>query len=124
VVDGADLCTILVVEDDLTIAEIMRILLEDDGCHTITAATGSEALQQFAAEQPDLIILDLNLPDVDGLELLSQLGDVPVIVVSARARVPRAEGNVVAVLDKPFDATLLGETVQGVVATLRSRARH
>jgi len=108
-------CTILVVEDDPTIAEILRILLEDDGCDIIVAANGQEALDALEAGQPDLVTLDLNLPDMDGLELLGQFGGAPVIVLSARAYVPRDQGNIIAVLEKPFDATRLGDAVQGAL---------
>jgi DNA-binding response OmpR family regulator len=106
------------VEDDPTIAEILRILLEDDGCHIITAASGGEALLAIEQERPDLVTLDLNLPDMDGLELLGRLGDVPVVIVSARSYVPRGAGRILAVLHKPFDATRLGEIVHEAIGSL------
>jgi DNA-binding response OmpR family regulator len=120
-------CTVLVVEDDPTIAEILRILLEDDGCRIVTAATGAAALDLAREERLDLVTLDLNLPDMDGLELLGQLGDVPVIVVSARSHVPRGHHRIVAVLPKPFDATRLEEAVRdalGCPGYQRARGRE
>jgi CheY-like chemotaxis protein len=110
--------TILVVEDDPAIADILQILLEDAGCEIIRARSGQEAIELAREHHPDLVTLDLVLPDMDGREILRQLsGDpdlalVPVIVVSARPYGPVPEGNVVGALLKPFDATELDELVR------------
>jgi DNA-binding response OmpR family regulator len=110
--------TVLVVEDDPTISAILRIFLEDSGCHIIVAEMGEEAVRLAHEVKPDLITLDLALPDIDGTEVLRQInGDadlahVPVIVVTARRYEPRPEENVTAVLQKPFDATELEATVR------------
>jgi two-component system KDP operon response regulator KdpE len=104
--------TILVVEDDATISEMLRILLEDEGCTIAAASSGKAAIGELERLRPDLVTLDLNLPDMDGLQLLNHLGDIPTIIVSARAYVPRGQGNVIAVLEKPFDVTRLSEAVE------------
>jgi len=105
-------CTILVVEDDATISEMLRILLEDEGCTIVTASSGAAAIIELEQLRPDLVTLDLNLPDMDGLQLLTHLGDIPTVIVSARAYVPRGQGNIIAVLEKPFDVTRLSEAVE------------
>jgi Response regulators consisting of a CheY-like receiver domain and a winged-helix DNA-binding domain len=78
---------ILVVDDDSVLQRTLRINLRARGYEVLLADTGQEALQVFAAEQPELIILDLGLPDLDGVEVLRRLrrrSVVPVIVLSAR----------------------------------------
>lgn len=110
--------TILVVEDDPTISAILRIFLEDSGCRIVVAEQGGEAVRLAREVHPDLITLDLALPDIDGTEVLRQLNvdadlaHVPVIVVTARRFEPRPDENVTAVLQKPFDATELEDTVR------------
>ena len=109
--------TILVVEDDPTISAILRIFLEDSGCQIVVAEQGKEAVRMAREIRPDLITLDLALPDIDGTEVLRQinadteLSDVPIVVVTARRFEPRPDERVTAVLQKPFDATELEETV-------------
>jgi DNA-binding response OmpR family regulator len=109
--------TILVIEDDPTISAILRIFLEDSGCRIVVAEQGQEAVRLAREVHPDLITLDLALPDIDGTEVLRQintdadLARVPVIVVTARRFEARSEDNVTAVLYKPFDATELEDTV-------------
>src|SRR6266571_2098910 len=109
--------TILVIEDDPTISAILRIFLEDSGCRIVVAEEGHEAVRLAREVHPDLITLDLALPDIDGTEVLRQLNadaelaHVPVIIVTARRFEPRPDENVTAVLQKPFDATELEQTV-------------
>jgi DNA-binding response OmpR family regulator len=110
--------TILVVEDDPTISAILRIFLEDSGCRIFVAERGDEAIRLAHEVHPDLVTLDLALPDMEGTEVLRQmnsdadLAHVPVIVVTARRYEPRPDENVTAVLQKPFDATELEDTVR------------
>jgi len=110
--------TILVVEDDPTVSDILRILLEDDGFRIVTALSGREALELAWSDPPNLITLDLNLPDMDGYRLLDELRnqpggqEIPIVVVSGRQYEPRPDDHVVAALPKPFDATELDEVVR------------
>jgi len=110
--------TILVVEDDPTISEILRILLEDSGCRILTAMDGAEAISLARRERPDLITLDMRLPDMDGVEVLGKLradhtlAVIPVIVVSARDLKASDHPGVFAVLPKPFDAVELDHLVR------------
>ncbi len=79
--------TILVVEDDQDIQRVLLDQLELDGYIVRGAATGQEALEIFNSSDPDLVILDLTLPDIDGLIICQHLrkrSNVPVIILSAR----------------------------------------
>ena len=110
--------TILVVEDDPIISALLRIFLEDSGSRIVVAEEGEEAVRLARELRPDLITLDLALPDMDGTEVLRQLnGDaslarVPVIVVTARRYTPRPDERVAVVLEKPFDAAQLEDSVR------------
>jgi len=78
---------VLVVEDDRDIADSLELFLRRDGHHTERAHDGRRALELVHATRPDLVLLDLGLPEVDGLEVLRTIraaSDLPVIVVTAR----------------------------------------
>jgi two-component system, OmpR family, alkaline phosphatase synthesis response regulator PhoP len=79
--------TVLVVEDEASIASFVSLYLKNAGYAVKTAATGAEALQQAGSGDLALIILDLMLPDVDGIEVCRRLrksGDVPILMLTAR----------------------------------------
>lgn len=118
--------TILVIEDEPPLQKFLRVALESQG-HAVTEAAGGEAgLRHAAVGQPDLVILDLGLPDVDGVEVCRRLREwsaVPVIVVSARGR----EQDKVAALDAGADDYLtkpfgVGELLARVRVALRRAA--
>jgi len=78
---------ILVVDDELDIVKVVRAYLEQSGFHVITASDGQQALAVFRHEQPDLIVLDLNLPKMDGLDVCRAIrreSSVPIIMLTAR----------------------------------------
>ena len=80
--------TILVVDDEPKLVTVVRAYLERDGYRVVTAGNGAAALDQFRQAKPDLIILDLMLPEVDGLEVsrrIRQESRVPIIMLTARA---------------------------------------
>jgi two-component system, OmpR family, response regulator AdeR len=79
---------VLVVEDEVTLAETIELYLRHEGFRTERAADGERALELFRAAQPDLVLLDLGLPKVDGMEVLRRIrttSDVPVVILTARA---------------------------------------
>ena len=79
--------TVLVVDDEPQIAQIARDYLQHAGFGVIVAGDGREALASARAEQPDLVVLDLGLPGIDGLEVARALrreSDVPIIMLTAR----------------------------------------
>ncbi len=78
---------ILVVDDELEIVKVVRAYLEQSGFRVITASDGQQALAVFRHEKPDLVVLDLNLPKLDGLDVCRAIrrdGNTPVIMLTAR----------------------------------------
>ena len=79
--------TVLVVDDEQSLREALAWSLEQDGHRVITAADGREALEKFRAEQPDLVLLDLMLPELSGMEvcrILRHESGVPILMLTAR----------------------------------------
>ncbi|HEX4829532.1 MAG TPA: response regulator transcription factor [Trebonia sp.] len=79
---------VLVIDDEPNIRELVQVALKFHGCAVTAGASGREALQRAATDHPDLIVLDVMLPDIDGFEvcrrLRAQANDVPVIFLTAR----------------------------------------
>jgi two-component system KDP operon response regulator KdpE len=93
---------VLVIEDDPAIRRFLRAVLPAKGYRLLEATTAADGLEKAARERPDLVVLDLGLPDRDGLGVISELREwsrVPVIVLSARAQ----EHDKVAALDRGAD---------------------
>ena len=79
---------ILVVEDEKTISGLIKAILTANGYDVIQASTGSEAFSMISSHCPDLVVLDLGLPDMDGMDIISTVRSwtsMPIIVVSARS---------------------------------------
>lgn len=95
--------TILLIEDERSISNFICRALNASDYKTIPAVTGKEGITMFFSHQPDLVLLDLGLPDMDGLEVLNQLSDLPqetpIIIISARDR----ESEKVKALDMGAD---------------------
>lgn len=83
---------ILAVDDEKHIVRLVQINLEKEGYEVITANTGREALEKVAAEKPDLVIMDVMMPEMDGLEALAALkndeatANIPIIMLTAKAQ--------------------------------------
>jgi CheY-like chemotaxis protein len=81
--------TILIGDDDAAIRSLLTDLLESEGYHTATAKSGTEVMRQARSEPPDLIILDLRMPDLTGIEIMRRLRDeglsIPVLLICASA---------------------------------------
>lgn len=86
--EGDPIPKVLVVDDEPNIRELVQVALKFHGCAVTTSATGTDALALAAAAKPDLIVLDVVLPDIDGFEVCRRLraidNDVPVIFLTAR----------------------------------------
>ncbi len=94
---------VLIVDDEPAIRRLLRTSLQAQGYRTLEADTGARAVAQIAGEKPDLVLLDLGLPDMDGLEvirLVRAATAVPIVVVSSR----EDERGKVAALDLGADA--------------------
>lgn len=115
---------VLVVDDEAAILRFLKPALEANGYQVAGAATAAEGIQRIAAETPDIVLLDLGLPDGDGKDIIRQVrefSDVPMVVLSARER----EAEKIEALDlgaddyvnKPFN---VGE----LLARMRTALRH
>jgi two-component system KDP operon response regulator KdpE len=118
---------VLVVEDERTMVRLLKAALTSHGYRVVEASSGEEALRQAATRAPDVVVLDLGLPDLDGLEVTRRLREwsaVPIVVVSARGQ----EGDKIKALDagaddyvtKPFS---VGELLARMRVALRHAAR-
>ncbi|HET9042224.1 MAG TPA: response regulator [Burkholderiales bacterium] len=116
--------SVVVVEDDPQIRRFLRTVLPAEGFDVHEAETGERGLVEAATRKPDLVILDLGLPDLDGVEVVRRLREwstVPVIILSARAR----EQDKVAALDAGADDYLTKPFGAGeLLARLRVALRH
>ena len=113
---------ILIVEDEKNIAQFIAAVLDGQGYETIQARTGAEGLSMISSHCPDLIILDLGLPDMDGLEILRQLrswSSLPVVVVSARSherdKVTALDQGADDYLTKPFHLAELNARIKCII---------
>ena len=118
---------VLIVDDDPAIRDVLRIALIQAGFQTVEAADGAAALAQFAAARPDVVVLDVMLPELDGTDVcraLRQRSAVPILFLSSRdAEVDRIVGLEIGgddYLTKPFSPR---ELVARVRALLRRVAR-
>ena len=78
---------VLIIEDELEIAELISLYLKKDGIDAVVSDTGEEGLEHFYRDNFDLVVLDLNLPGIDGFEFLQQVrksSNIPVVIVSSR----------------------------------------
>jgi two-component system KDP operon response regulator KdpE len=115
---------VLVVDDDIALSKALRIGLTARGDEVVTAATGTDGITQVAVAHPDLVILDLGLPDLDGLEVcrrIREFSSVPIVVLSAygdeHRKVEALDGGADDFITKPFGMAELE-------ARLRVAVRH
>src|SRR5574341_1987377 len=118
---------ILVVDDELAIRRFLRTSLGAQGYQIFEAATGEDGVQEIALHRPDLVILDLGLPDMEGIEIVRQLREwtqMPVIILSVRdqdaAKVAALDAGADDYLTKPFS---LGELMARIRVALRRAAQ-
>ena len=115
---------ILVVEDDTAIRKLIATTLETQGYHYHTAETGEASILEAASKQPDMMILDLGLPDMDGVDIIKKVrtwSNMPIIVVSARSedrdKIDALDAGADDYLTKPF-------SVEELLARLRVSLRR
>ncbi|MGH2807674.1 MAG: response regulator transcription factor [Actinomycetota bacterium] len=117
---------ILICDDDPAILRVLQVNLEVEGYTTLLAHHGEEALEVAEKEKPDLIILDIMMPRLDGYQTCERLKadeslkDIPVVFLSAKAQQSDIEkGKTYGVADyltKPFDPDVLVETIERLLA--------
>ncbi|HID61516.1 MAG TPA: response regulator [Anaerolineae bacterium] len=121
---------VLCIEDEPEMIDLIRLILERKGFEVVGAVGGAEGLEVIRREMPDLILLDLMMPEVDGWEVFrqmradEQLKDIPVIVVTAKAQsIDKVLGLHIAKVDdyvtKPFGPQELLNSVNKVLAAER-----
>jgi DNA-binding response OmpR family regulator len=117
---------ILVVDDDTTVSEVVALYLQRDGYVVETVADGRLALERALAEPPDLVVLDLMLPGIDGLEIcrrLRALAPVPIVILTARGqesdRIMGLELGADDYVAKPFSTKELVARVRAVLRRAR-----
>lgn len=118
--------SVLVIEDDKSIQNFIRITLKTKGYNSVFADDGLTGISYFYANNPDIILLDLGLPDIDGMEVLSQIrkeSNIPIIIVSARGmeqeKVDALDEGADDYLTKPFHA---GELLARIRVALRHKS--
>ncbi len=117
--------TILVIDDENQIQRLLKLTLESNGFSVRSAANGNDGVVMAASERPDLIVLDLGLPDLEGLEVLKKIREwstLPVLILSVR----NAETDIVSCLEAGADDYLVkpfrtGELLARVHTALRHR---
>ncbi|SAL81519.1 DNA-binding response regulator KdpE [Caballeronia terrestris] len=119
--------TVVMIEDDRQIRRFVRATLEAQGMNVIEAETGQQGLREAATRKPDLIVVDLGLPDADGIDVIRELrnwSSQPVIVLSARTheetKVAALDAGADDYLTKPFGVS---ELLARIRAQLRRRNR-
>jgi two-component system, OmpR family, KDP operon response regulator KdpE len=120
---------VLVVDDEPQILRALRVILRDAGFEAVTAASGEEALDQAAVVRPEAAILDLMLPDIDGVEVTRRLrewSEMPILVLSAvgeeEAKVEALSAGADDYVTKPFGPRELVARLQAALRRVRPEA--
>ncbi|MFZ1081678.1 MAG: response regulator [Candidatus Kryptoniota bacterium] len=120
----SDKPVVLVIDDEVQIRRLLELTLESSGYTVRSAGKANEGLAKTASERPELVILDLGLPDMDGLQVLKKIREwssVPVLILSVRS----SESDIIACLDAGADDYLVKPFRTGeLLARVRTAVRH
>ena len=132
--DTANAATILIIDDELANREQLATMLRPEGYVTVTASSGKKAIAEISKRTPDLILLDVTMPGMDGFELASVLkadpatANIPIIMVSAHsgrgARVVGLDAGAEEYLTKPVDPAELSLRVRNLLRLAAHGERH
>lgn len=115
---------ILVADDEKDVVELIQFILEKEGHEVLRASNGREALEQANQQAPDLLILDIMMPEMDGYSVTAKLAEwettkqIPVIILTAKGQMRdlfAMAPNVTRYMEKPFDPKDLREKVREVL---------
>jgi two-component system KDP operon response regulator KdpE len=116
--------SVLVVDDEAQIRRLLELTLEANGYRVLLAENGTEGIRRAGMDRPDLVILDLGLPDIDGSEVLRKLREwatIPIVILSVR----NTEAEIIRCLDAGADDYLVKPFRSGeLVARIRAAVRH
>jgi two-component system, OmpR family, alkaline phosphatase synthesis response regulator PhoP len=122
--------SVLVVDDERNIVELVRLYLEKEGFAVVSASDGEQALVQYERSDPDLVILDLMLPKLDGFEVCRELrrrGDVPILMLTARSEdidaIVGLELGADDYVTKPFNPRALVARVKAILRRTDATAK-
>ena len=122
--------TVLVVDDERNIVELVRLYLEKEGFAVVAASDGEQALVQYERTDPDLVVLDLMLPKLDGFEVCRELrrrGDVPILMLTARSEdvdaIVGLELGADDYVTKPFNPRALVARVKAILRRTEATAK-
>jgi len=114
---------IMIVDDEKDVVELLSFLLKKDGYEVVSAYNGREALERVEAEKPDLMLLDIMMPEVDGYTVYTKMAEneatrnIKIMILTAKGQmrdVFAMATNVAAYIEKPFDPKILREKVKKV----------
>ncbi|MBI2118158.1 MAG: response regulator [Elusimicrobia bacterium] len=117
---------VMVVDDENDVVELIKFMLEKDGHQVVTASNGQEALDKVEVTRPELIILDIMMPEMDGYTVNTRLQEkedtktIPVIILTAKGQMKdlfELGSNVVAFMEKPFDPRGLRDKIREILAS-------
>jgi len=124
------LTKVLVTDDEKNVVELIGFLLQKDGYDVVTAFDGKACLDKVQSEKPDLIILDIMMPIMDGYTVFTKLAEndetrkIPIIILTAKGQMKdmfAMSSNIAAYMDKPFDPMEIRSKVREILDSRKKK---